>query len=118
MYSHRTVITKEKGQCTIDLLVGDEDVKSTGNFEVRSIAGAIMKELQAFNKRRGWEKTHTPRNIVLCLSAEIGELSEIFQWMPDKKAQLDKMIIDKACQEIGDIVIYLLNLASACRIIF
>ena len=102
---------------TIDTLVPDEELQASSVFDSNTIK-IIQEQLAIFNKKRGWCKTHTPRNIVLCLMSEIGELSQLFQWLPDNKITIDNVTIDQACQEIADIIIYLLNLASACEITF
>ena len=40
-----------------------------------------LRELQAaFARARDWDQFHTPRNILLALTGEVGELAEIFQW--------------------------------------
>src|SRR4051812_42615810 len=42
------------------------------------------RALQAdFAKERNWLQFHTPRNLLLALVGEVGELSEIFQWKSD-----------------------------------
>jgi NTP pyrophosphatase (non-canonical NTP hydrolase) len=115
-YSANTGITVSKGQSTIDLLVSDAEISSVDNSSFHIAVAEIIDELRAFNRARGWERTHTPRNIILCLMGEIGELTEIFQWVPDKKMVMEKEKIDKASQEIADIVIYLLNLLTTCKI--
>lgn len=40
----------------------------------------LRRDLQAFAAQREWEQYHTPRNLLLALVGEVGELSEIFQW--------------------------------------
>lgn len=42
--------------------------------------GTIKTMMKQFVDQREWNKFHTPRNLVLALVGEIGELSEIFQW--------------------------------------
>ena len=40
-----------------------------------------LRELQAaFARARDWDQFHTPRNILIALTGEVGELAEIFQW--------------------------------------
>ena len=40
-----------------------------------------IRQLQAqFVKARDWAQFHTPRNVLLALVGEVGELSEVFQW--------------------------------------
>lgn len=39
----------------------------------------IRDELRVFAADRDWNQYHTPRNLVLALVGEVGELAEIFQ---------------------------------------
>ncbi|MGH8241171.1 MAG: nucleotide pyrophosphohydrolase, partial [Steroidobacteraceae bacterium] len=34
-----------------------------------------------FSERRDSSQFHTPKNLVMALSGEVGELTEIFQWL-------------------------------------
>jgi len=77
----------------------------------------IMKNLQtrllSFSKERDWEQFHSPKNLVMALSAEVGELTEIFQWLTEEQsAALPKDKLEKVKEEIGDIQIYLARLAD------
>ncbi|KAI4345825.1 hypothetical protein L6164_012917 [Bauhinia variegata] len=40
----------------------------------------LSRKLEEFAKARDWEKYHSPRNLLLAMVGEVGELSEIFQW--------------------------------------
>lgn len=40
----------------------------------------IAQDIKEFSEARAWSKFHTPRNIILALLGEVGELSEILQW--------------------------------------
>ena len=49
---------------------------------------------------------------MLALMAEFGELAELVQWLGDNaKLQLKESKVDKLCQEIADVSIYLLRLS-------
>jgi dCTP diphosphatase len=39
----------------------------------------LQSELRGFAAERDWEQFHVPKNLVMALSAEAGELTEIFQ---------------------------------------
>ena len=39
-----------------------------------------------FAAERHWQPYHTPRNLMLALAGEVGELAEIFQWQTDAEA--------------------------------
>ena len=44
----------------------------------------FQKILREFASERDWEKFHTPKNLVMALSGEVGELNEIFQWVSEQ----------------------------------
>ncbi len=73
----------------------------------------LLQRIRRFNRQRDWEQFHTPKNLSTALMIEAGELAEIFQWMTGEES--DKLSTEKlrrAREEIGDVVIYLLNLAD------
>ena len=79
-----------------------------------SLAG-LQKVLRGFARARDWEQFHTPKNLAMALSAEVGELVEIFQWLtPEESANIAGH--DRggpaATDELADIAIYLLRLAD------
>ena len=39
-----------------------------------------------FCKERNFGRNHTPRNLLLALVSEVGELAEIFQWKGEVKS--------------------------------
>lgn len=78
-------------------------------------AEPLYRALEAFARERDWEPFHTPRNLVLALTGEVGELAEIFQWLTDEQAA--KLSEDPARyrhvqEEIADVLLYLVRLAS------
>lgn len=40
----------------------------------------LRRDMEAFAFERAWEPFHQPRNLLLALVGEVGELSELFQW--------------------------------------
>ncbi|XVF37870.1 hypothetical protein REPUB_Repub20aG0048300 [Reevesia pubescens] len=40
----------------------------------------LKKKTAEFAKERDWDQFHSPRNLLLAMVGEVGELSEIFQW--------------------------------------
>ena len=78
-----------------------------------------MKELKssikAFIRARDWEQYHAPKNLAMALSVEVAEIVEIFQW---KKAgePLNQGEQEHLRQEIGDVLVYLLELADKFEI--
>lgn len=72
--------------------------------------------IREFAWERRWNRYHLPRNLLLALLGELGELAEVFQWSPDESQPLTPELLDKAGQEIADVAIYLLRLADVCRV--
>jgi dCTP diphosphatase len=46
----------------------------------------LQDRLAAFAAHRDWEQFHTPKNLVMALTGEVGELAEIFQWLTPAEA--------------------------------
>ena len=103
---------------TIDFLTKDKDLRSVASLDLSTLGGKLMTHLHVSNSIRGWKTSHTPRNVVLSILRDIGNLSEIFQCIPDGTRTLDKTVVDKAGQEIADVVIYTLHLALGFGILF
>jgi NTP pyrophosphatase (non-canonical NTP hydrolase) len=82
-----------------------------------------IEDLQAlvsnFSERRDWSQFHTPKNLVMALSGEVGELTEIFQWLtPEQSATVgeDAQVRAHVEEEVADVFIYLLRLAEVLDI--
>ncbi|ALM75825.1 nucleotide pyrophosphohydrolase [Thermococcus barophilus] len=77
-----------------------------------------FKELEEkavkFRDERLWRKYHTPKNLAISITVEVGELLEHFQWDTNEEI-LEKVKNPKIKEEIGDeiadIIIYLTLLA-------
>lgn len=41
----------------------------------------IQRQLALFAKERDWDQFHSPKNLAMALTSEVGELAEIFQWL-------------------------------------
>ncbi|KAL9240294.1 hypothetical protein vseg_014532 [Gypsophila vaccaria] len=93
------------------------------NTSVESIKDISLKDLsrklEDFALARGWEKYHSPRNLLLALVGEVGELSEIFQWRGEVGRGLpdwDKSDKEHLGEELSDVLLYLIRLADICGI--
>ena len=78
----------------------------------------LAKELAIFADERDWNQFHTPKNLSMALSGEVGELISEFQWMTNEESR-DAMNSDSAQQikdEIADVFIYLVRLADILEI--
>ncbi|KAI3508501.1 hypothetical protein L1887_23509 [Cichorium endivia] len=79
----------------------------------------LSKKLQDFAKARDWEKYHTPRNLLLAMVGEVGELSEIFQWKGEVEKGLEsweESEKEHLGEELSDVLLYLIRLADICGI--
>jgi NTP pyrophosphatase (non-canonical NTP hydrolase) len=73
----------------------------------------LIKKIKVFRQERDWDQYHSPKNLVMALSVEVAELVEHFQWLTEEESR--NLPADKLAQvrdEIGDILIYLTNLAE------
>lgn len=72
-----------------------------------------IEQILSFIQERNWGQFHTPKNLVIAIGAEVGELMECFQWKTDDeisnmaKYQDTQAIAD----EIADIYMYLVSLS-------
>jgi len=78
---------------------------------------ALQDRLRAFAAAREWERFHSPKNLVMALAGETGELLELFQWLSDEESKSltdeDRM---RAAEEVADIQIYILRLTDVLGI--
>lgn len=73
----------------------------------------LVEAVRAFAEARDWEQYHSPKNLSMALTAEAGELLEIFQWLTEAESRaLAPTKRSQVRDEIGDILIYLTRLAD------
>jgi len=73
----------------------------------------LLERIRAFNNARDWEQYHTPKNLAMGLMIEAAELAEHFLWLESKESRsLSPERIKRVKDEIGDVLIHLLNLAD------
>jgi dCTP diphosphatase len=73
----------------------------------------LRNAIKAFTEKRDWEQFHSPKNLAMALSAEVSEVVEHFQWLTQEESRtfpVDKLT--KVREEIGDVRIYLTELAD------
>jgi len=73
----------------------------------------LLQEIIKFREERDWSQFHSPKNLAMALMVEAGELAEHFQWLTQEQSRVlsdEKKEIVK--DELGDVFIYLLNLAD------
>ncbi len=67
-----------------------------------------------FAAERDWDQFHTPKNLAMALAGEVGELVEIFQWLTaeESAAVMSSPRAQDVCDELADVLIYLVRLAD------
>lgn len=79
----------------------------------------MERYLDSFIVKRNWEKYRTPKNLVMALSSEVGELTELFQWLSDeecKDIKHDSLKIKRIKEEMADVLSYLVQLAGILKV--
>jgi NTP pyrophosphatase (non-canonical NTP hydrolase) len=76
---------------------------------------SLQARIQIFSQERDWDQFHTPKNLIMAATAEIGELAEVLQWKNDVEA--DEFLKsqtgrDRISEEIADVAIYLIRLCQ------
>ena len=73
----------------------------------------LREALGTFIKERNWEKFHSPKNLAMALSVEVAEIVEHFQWLTEEQSRsLPPEKLAEVREEVGDVVIYLVELAE------
>ena len=75
----------------------------------------IKSDLRKFAEERDWEQFHSPKNLAMALSGEVGELSEIFQWLTEdqsEKKNISDEDLAKVREEVADILLYIIRLSD------
>src|SRR3712207_3251764 len=86
----------------------------------KSIAGRkdlslddLRSAIRDFIRERNWEQFHSPKNLAMALSVEVAEIVEHFQWLTEEQSRnLPPAKLAEVRQEIGDVMIYLTELAA------
>lgn len=79
----------------------------------------LTERVREFADRRDWAQFHSPRNLVLALVGEVGELAAEVQWLTDDQvssALSNSEPRARFADELADVLIYLARLADQCDI--
>ncbi|XP_007988242.1 dCTP pyrophosphatase 1 [Chlorocebus sabaeus] len=98
-----------------------EDTAAPGRFSFspEPTLEDIRRLHAEFAAERDWEQFHQPRNLLLALVGEVGELAELFQWKTDGEpgpqgwSPRERLALQ---EELSDVLIYLVALAARCRV--
>jgi dCTP diphosphatase len=73
----------------------------------------LRTALSTFIAERDWEQFHSPKNLAMALSVEASEIVEHFQWLTEEQSRsLSPEKLASVREEIGDVMIYLTELAG------
>ena len=82
---------------------------------VETELGELTRLVREFSVERDWEQFHDPKSLLLALVGEVGELAELFQWIPADEA-VSRFSAEgrraRAGEEVADVLIYLIRLAD------
>lgn len=84
-----------------------------GGVKVDSI-DRLRERLKRFAEERDWKQFHSPKNLAMALSGEIGELAHHFQWLTEEQSSslpADKQAL--VAEELADVLLYLVMLSDA-----
>jgi dCTP diphosphatase len=93
--------------------------QEAGTLAVVSDLTQLAESIRKFNADRDWGKFHDPKSLLLALVGEVGELAELFQWLPaaDARALVQvEPLHTRVGEEISDVLIYVMQLAEVCGV--
>jgi NTP pyrophosphatase (non-canonical NTP hydrolase) len=79
----------------------------------------LQRAVARFARERDWEPFHSPKNLAMALTGEVGELVELFQWLSEeasRKVGHDPATARQVRDELADVLIYLVRLAAVLEV--
>ncbi len=77
----------------------------------------VQAKLEEFVNERDWQPFQSPKNLVMALTGEVGELVEHFQWLSQAESQkLSSEQLSEVRDEMADVFIYLVRLADKLNV--
>jgi dCTP diphosphatase len=79
----------------------------------------LRGRVRQFAAERDWGRFHDPKSVLLALVGEVGELAELFQWLPAAAAAKlaeSQPLRTRAAEEMADVLLYLILLADVLGI--
>jgi len=79
----------------------------------------LAHALDSFANERDWAQFHSPKNLVMALTGEVGELNELFQWLTEQQSKdltNDPQGKQRVAEELADVLFYLVRTASVMGI--
>jgi dCTP diphosphatase len=75
----------------------------------------LTDQMRAFSEERDWVQFHDPKSLLLALVGEVGELSELMQWLPAGEIvgrAAEEPLASRLGEELADVQLYLVRLAD------
>jgi dCTP diphosphatase len=73
----------------------------------------LTTAMRRFAAEREWDQFHTPKNLAMALTCEVGELLEHFQWLTaEESSALPPERLAAVRQELADVLLYLVRLSD------
>lgn len=75
----------------------------------------IRNRIRKFNLDRDWDQYHQPKDLIMALQEELGELSRCYLWVSEaeiKNIHKDTKKMKAIKDEMADVFIYLITLAN------
>jgi dCTP diphosphatase len=82
-------------------------------------AAPLQQVLKTFAADRNWERFHSPKNLAMALTGEVGELVELFQWLTEEESRhimQDAEAAMKVRHEVADVLLYLMQIINVLNI--
>jgi NTP pyrophosphatase (non-canonical NTP hydrolase) len=80
---------------------------------------ALQEAIAQFARERDWESFHSPKNLAMALTGEVGELVELFQWLSEDASRgvgRDPATARRVRDELADVLVYLVRLAAVLEV--
>lgn len=95
------------------------DTADVMNSDATTTVQTLRDRAAAFVTARNWHQFHSPKNLVMSLSAEAAELLEHFLWMENAESHdvcKDETKLNEVCEELSDVLCNLLCLCNALKV--
>ncbi|MGL4421696.1 MAG: nucleotide pyrophosphohydrolase [Gemmataceae bacterium] len=81
---------------------------------------ALTAQVLRFSAERDWEPFHSPKNLVMALASEVGELVEPFRWLTEEQSRCeiltDPALRQAVMDEVADVASLLLQFCAHTQI--
>ena len=85
----------------------------------RTTVAELIGLVDQFVAERQWQRFHDPKNLVMAIASEVGELAEHFRWVTNQDALRVAQERENAApiaSELADIMMFAFEFATVCGI--